>query len=326
MVHLRLVAEPQLTERVLEVLRATPSVCNVIRIPDAAIRPDGDLVMADVAREDASVLLEELRGLGLDQMGTIALEDVDSAISEAAERAERVAPGAAADAVVWEEVETRTSESTQLSFSFLAFMILATLLAGIGILTDSLILIVGAMVVGPEFGPIAGFCVATVQRRRELALRSLAALGAGFPVAIVATFVVTALLRATDFAPTPESLNRATHPATLFISQPNRYSLIVAVLAGIAGMISLTTAKSGALLGVLISVATIPAAANIGVAAAYRDWSEMGGAAAQLGINLSALLLAGIVTLAVERAFFARRRARFHRIVERRQRRRAART
>ena len=40
-------------------------------------------------------------------------------------------------------------------------------------------------------------------------------------------------------------------------------------------MLSLSTAKSGALIGVLISVTTIPAAANIGVAAAYQDWDEL---------------------------------------------------
>lgn len=46
-------------------------------------------------------------------------------------------------------------------------------------------------------------------------------------------------------------------------------------------MLSLSTAKSGALIGVLISVTTIPAAANVGVATAYADWSEVGGATAQ---------------------------------------------
>ena len=48
-------------------------------------------------------------------------------------------------------------------------------------------------------------------------------------------------------------------------------------------MLSLTSAKSGALIGVLISVTTIPAAANIGVAAALGDWSDWRGAMAQLG-------------------------------------------
>ena len=66
-------------------------------------------------------------------------------------------------------------------------------------------------------------------------------------------------------------------------------------------MLSLTSAKSGAIIGVLISVTTIPAIANMGVAAAYTDWAEVGGAAAQLGVNLVALILGGLARLAVQR-------------------------
>ena len=84
----------------------------------------------------------------------------------------------------------------------------------------------------------------------------------------------------------------------------------MAVLAGVAGTLSLSTAKSGALVGVLISVTTIPAAANVGVAAAYGDGSEVAGAAAQLGVNLICIVTAGVATLALQRAFYTRRRRR----------------
>ena len=83
--------------------------------------------------------------------------------------------------------------------------------------------------------------------------------------------------------------------------------MLVALLAGVAGLLSLTTAKSGAPLGVLISVTTIPAAANVGVAAAYRDWSELRGALAQLAINLTCIVLSGVTTLAVQRLGYIRR-------------------
>ena len=126
----------------------------------------------------------------------------------------------------------------------------------------------------------------------------------GFPVAIVVTYLGTLVLRALGFF--PESIGR--HAETLFISDPNRYSVLVAALAGVAGMVSLTTAKAGALIGVLVSVTTIPAAANVAVAAAYHDWGECAGAAAQLVINLVAIVAAALVTLAVQRAISSRRR------------------
>jgi uncharacterized hydrophobic protein (TIGR00271 family) len=234
------------------------------------------------------------------------MEEITSQVSEAADEAARAAAKPTLNAVVWEQVEARTSEEVDLSPIFLAFMVLAGLIAAVGIMLDSPILIVGAMIVGPEFGPIAGLCVATVQRRLDLAKRSLTALAVGFPVAITGAYLFTLIARATDL--TPSDFSSDLHPLTRFISDPDAFSLIVAVFAGCAGMLSLVSTKSGALIGVLVSVTTIPAAANIGVAAAYSDWSEWRGAMAQLAVNLAGILVAGIATLYLQRRFYVRRR------------------
>src|SRR6478752_3312936 len=123
MVHLRIVSPPDRTEAVHDLLCDAESVCNLIRLPQAAARPDGDAIFCDVAREDASVILGQLKDLGIGRDGSIAMENIDTAISRWADEAERRAPGAPADAVVWEEVEERTSESVELSGVFVAFMI-----------------------------------------------------------------------------------------------------------------------------------------------------------------------------------------------------------
>jgi uncharacterized hydrophobic protein (TIGR00271 family) len=304
MIHLRLVVPRDLSDDVHNLLCESDAVSSVIHLEGAGVKPDGDVILCDIAREDASVLIGDLKELGLHERGTIAVEEVDSAISKAAIEAEKAAAGLPSDAVVWEEVEARTSEQTELSASFLAFMAIATMIAAVGVMLDSQVLIIGAMVVGPEFGPIAGFCVAVVHLRRDLARRSILALAVGFPVAITSAFLLTLLLRATGSAP-GEVTDR---PLTDFISHPDEFSVIVALLAGTAGVLSLTSAKSGALIGVLISVTTIPAAGNIGVAAAYGDGDEWVGAMAQLSINLTSILVAGIATLYVQRRLYLRRR------------------
>jgi uncharacterized hydrophobic protein (TIGR00271 family) len=306
MMHLRIVSPTDRTDEVMRVLECTPSVLNIIRLPAAAIRPDGDVILADVAREDASVVLSDLKALKVHEDGSITLEEIDTALSRYAEEAERRAPGAPADAVVWEEVEQRTSENVELSAVFLLFMVLAALIAAVGVYLDSEILIVGAMVVGPEFGPIAGFCVALVQRRRRLALRSGIALAAGFPLAITVVYLATLLAKATGL--TTEEFDTADHQIANLIASPDAFTVIVALCAGAAGMLSLSTAKSGALIGVLISVTTIPAAANIGVAAAYMDGEGWRGSMAQLVLNLTSIVVAGTTVLAVQRLLYARRR------------------
>jgi uncharacterized hydrophobic protein (TIGR00271 family) len=305
------VAPEEVAHQALEVLEASPAVLNIVHLHGAARKPDGDLILCDVAREEASVILGDLKELEIPRVGSIAVEHIETSLSDAAEEAEKAAPGLPSDAVVWEEVEQHTSENTELSISFVAFMVLAMQIGMVGILFDEPILIVGAMVVGPEFGPLAGLSVALVQRRSDLAKRSLRALAVGFPAGVVLAFAAALLFK--EIGLSPETFNTAAHHQTGFISNPDFFSFYVAFVAGIVGMLSLTNAKSGALIGVLISVTTIPAASNVGVAAAYGDWGRAGGAAGQLGINLTSIVLAGVLTLLVQRHAFAVRKRQHER-------------
>jgi uncharacterized hydrophobic protein (TIGR00271 family) len=306
MVHLRVVAPHETAQAALELLKTNPAVCNVVYLEGVVHAPDGDMLLADVAREEASVVVGDLKELCIHETGAISIEPIEVQLSEHADRAEKEAPGAPADAVVWEQVEGRTSEETRLSGTFLVFMVLAGLIASVGIYLNSSILVVGAMVVGPEFGPIAAFCVAVVELRGRLALRSFAALALGFPLAITAVWIASLIFRATGV--TPETFTADDHGLASSISSPDVFAFFVAFCAGMAGMLSLSTAKSGALVGVLISVTTIPAAANVGVAFTYQDWESWRGSLAQLAINVTAILLAGTLTLWFQRMLYRHRR------------------
>jgi uncharacterized hydrophobic protein (TIGR00271 family) len=306
-VHLRIVAPHAECRRVLELLEAEDSAYNIVYLPGSARKPEGDLILCDVARSEVSLLVADLRELDVDVDGSIAIEQIDAEISGGiSESVKRGRNDVGSDPVVWENVSSRTSESVELSHSFLIFMTLAMQIAAVGIYFNQPILIVGAMVVGPDFGPIAGICVALVNRTPGLARRSANALFWGFAVGIVWTVISTLLFK--TIGELPDSINFDSHGLTRFIAQPDFFSFWVAVAAGIIGMLSLTTAKSSVLIGVLISVTTIPAAANIGVAAAYGDWSTMGGAAAQLGVNLACIFVSGFLTLFVQRQMYMTRR------------------
>ena len=310
MVHLRIVAPEGMCREVLGILERTDSVVNVVHLAGAARKPAGDVVLADVAREDASVVIDDLRALGIPAVGSIAVELIDTQISDAATEAVRRAEGAPGDAVIWEDVVSRTSEESTLSGTFVAFFLLAMLITAVGILLDSPILVVGGMVVGPEFGPIAATCVALVQRRGDLAVRSVAALAVGFPLGIVVTVLVVLALKATNI--TPDAFSSDDHGLSNSIANPDFLAFFVAFCAGVAGMLSLTTAKSGALIGVLVSVTTIPAAANLAVAFVYGDSSSWRGSLGQLALNVAGIHLAGVLTLGVQRALYARRSRRHH--------------
>ncbi|WP_404957427.1 DUF389 domain-containing protein [Streptomyces sp. 147326] len=295
MLHLRMITPHHLTEQVVELIDNTVGTTHLVVLTGAARDPEGDLVLCDVAREAADELLQEMRGLGIDKSGSIAVENIDLSISRRADDAEAEAPGEAADAVIWEQLAEATHEESTLTITYAVFMIVATMIAACGVVLDNAILIVGAMAVGPEFGPLAGICTGLVQRRPRLAGRSLIALVTGFAAAIVATTVFSLGMDALDLF--HEGMLDDPRPNTSFIWQPDPFSFVVALLAGVAGMLSLTSAKAGALVGVAISVTTVPAGANAAVALSYGDFPQMWGSAAQLALNLGGIILSGTLTL-----------------------------
>lgn len=298
MVHLRLIVPAHLAPDVFAHLAAHRGVAHVVDVGDVQASPAGRLILCDVAREAANDVVEWLQGQEVHRLGAIVVATVDTVVSDAAAEAEEAAPGQAGDALVWEELEARMRAESTVTGSFLVLMAIAAVIAGVGILLDAPILIVGAMVVGPEYGPLAAICVAAVQRRARPAVRAATTLGLGLAVAAGSSLLASLAFRATGLG--PDSYDLTDRQLTAFISHPDGMAVVVAVLAGIVGMLSLTEGRSGALVGVLVSVTTIPAVANVGVATAYGEWAEVGGAALQLTLNLVGLTVAGVATLAVQ--------------------------
>jgi uncharacterized hydrophobic protein (TIGR00271 family) len=302
--HLRVIVPTDRHQAVLDLLEGDAAVTHLVVFRGVAREPAGDLVLCDVAREGAGAILDALRNLGIVDDGAISVENVDVSLSASGERAEREAPGLGTDAVVWDEVEQRVGDEIELSATYLVFMTVATIIAAIGVLLDQPILIVGAMVVGPDFGPLAALCVGLVKAKRQLALKAALALAVGFPVAMLLTLGAVWLMDAAGLV--EKSMLLADRPLTSFIWRPDALSWVVGFLAGIAGIVSLTSTKSGALVGVLISVTTVPAAANVSVALAYGVYDEAWGSGLQLVVNLAAIVVGGVGALLVQRLFWQR--------------------
>jgi uncharacterized hydrophobic protein (TIGR00271 family) len=305
MLHLRLITPAEKTDDVVRLIDKTVGATHLVVMPGAARSPAGDVVMCDVAREAGDELIGELRKLDLDKTGSIAVENIDLSLSERADKAEDDAPGEGVDAVLWEQLTDATHEESTLSITYLAFITLATMIAACGVVLDNAILIVGAMAVGPEFGPLAAFSTAIVQRHPRLALRSLNALLAGFAVAMLVTVGFSYFMDSVSLF-SAEQLD-ALRPNTNFIYRPDWFSFVVAVLAGCAGTLSLTSAKSGALVGVAISVTTVPAAANAAVAFSYNEYKQAWGSTEQLLLNLLGIVLAGTLTLLFQKWLWRKR-------------------
>ncbi|MBA2640323.1 MAG: DUF389 domain-containing protein [Nocardioidaceae bacterium] len=303
MLHVRVVAPASVATLVVESLREDPTVVHLVVVPGAAVSCPGDLVMFDLARENANQVLGDLRAFGVERDGSISIDETEVLLSDTAHAAERRAPGAPADAVIWDAVQNRVDAESRLSWSFVVFLTLAALIASVGRYLDQPILIVGAVVVGPEFAPVAAICVALATRTWRLLVPATTTLLLGFAIAAAVTWVAWVV---TDLLVDVSTEQAGTGNQTQFIIQPDGWSLVVALLAGIAGILSLTASKSGTLVGVFISVTTIPAVGTIGLTLAVGLGGEAVSALAQLGINLAGLLLSGTLTLLVQRMVWRR--------------------
>jgi uncharacterized hydrophobic protein (TIGR00271 family) len=292
--HLRVIAPEDLRGPILDVLRAEVGVANLQLYPGAAVEPAGDVITADIARESVNEVIKELKALNVQHCGAITLQPLDTILSTRAHEAEDAAEGDPADAVVWDELIARTREDATLTVTFLMFLTLACMIAAIGAVNDSTVTVVGAMVLGPEFGPLAALSLALVQRRLDLARRAAIALLVGFPVAMGTTAVAALACAAVGWLSVDSVLN--VHEVD-FIFRVGPLSFVVALLAGAAGMLSLVSAKSAALVGVFISVTTVPAAGFAVVAAIVGNWRVAAESTAQLAINLLGIVVAGVLVL-----------------------------
>ncbi|QLY32659.1 DUF389 domain-containing protein [Nocardia huaxiensis] len=296
MIRLQVICPADLTPQVLTLLTADPGTAHVSVSKANAVQPQGDTVQADIARAAANDVLDGLTALGLSQSGAITFGSVDYQLSEAAQRAEDAVSGRVGEAVVWQEALQRAWRDGHLTPVFLTLLTIALLLAVIGVATGSPVTIVGAMVVGPEYGPLAAISVGLVRRERAQIRRGALALAVGFPVAMVVTAVATLLWVRLGWIDVEGVENARSFD---FIYDVGPFSFVVALLAGAAGMLAQVTARSAALVGVFISVTTVPAAGLAVAAALAGAWPVAGSSLLQLAVNLLGIVVAGIVVLSL---------------------------
>jgi uncharacterized hydrophobic protein (TIGR00271 family) len=304
MIHLRAVSPPDITDALVPMLRAEPAVMNLIVFRAAVSNPDGDAVHFDVLQGAADDIIGRLRQLGVEQRGSIVLENVDASLHGLADSVSACRTRFQQFTPVWTEVEARIRLGGSYPPSWFGLLVIAGLIGAVGILTNSEILIVGAMVVGPEYGAILSLGFGVTRHDYRRVAHAAAALVIGFTLAVAGALALSLVIRWAGLEPRAYALG--IRPVSSLIDTPNWFSFIVALLAGVVGVISVTESRSSALIGVFISVTTIPAAADIGVSLAFGSGSEAWGSTLQLLLNVTVLTAVTIAGLPTQRALWRR--------------------
>ncbi len=299
MIHLRVVSPPASTGALVDDLSSNSAVLNLNVASGASTNPAGDTLQFDVLNGAANGVFALLRQSGIVERGSISAETVEAWLSDTGQAAERRQSRFEALTPVWELVDARVRSDGMYAPSWYGLLVIAGLIGAIGILTNSQILVVAAMVVGPEYGAISNVAHAGIRRDGPTAGRGLRAILFGFAAAVLATMALGAVIRAAGL--TPHAFELGVRPVSNLINSPDWFSVIVAVLAGVVGIISLTESRAATLIGVFISVTTIPAAADIGLSLSYGSWQEARGSFFQLLLNVTILIVVGMIMLVVQK-------------------------
>jgi uncharacterized hydrophobic protein (TIGR00271 family) len=292
--HLRVTGPSATLADVAGCLDALPGAQHVLRLDE---RDSGRaLVTADLMPDAADAALAAVRRLGVPE-ADVALLRLDSIGP--------TNPRRPLHNVVWADLLSQAGTNARPFARYLVLMAVAGTIAAYGVIYRNPILIVGAMAVSPDTLPVTAACTGLVLRRWRLAARALETLVIGLGVGCAVAFVLTVILRALDLLPSGFEVGEG---GLQGLSTVNSSTILVALAAGIAGMLALETRASAAV-GVAISVTTIPASAYLGVAAGVGEESKATGALVVLGVNVAMLLVGGSATLIVQRAL-ARRSAR----------------
>ena len=294
MIGLEVFGESALLERVASTLDQTDGVSHVARVD--ATRPGYSLVSARVRPRSVDTLLDTLQGLGV-AGGDVTLDRIEVVGALSQGRAERT--------MVWADVLGTAWLNARPLARYLAFMVVAGVIASYGVVDNNGILIVGAMAVSPDLLPITAIAVGIVGRQAELAGRALVTLATGLGAAGLAAAVSTFTQDHLGFIPSGYDV-RATGVLTGLTTISNE-TVVVAFVAGVAGMLALETRASSGV-GVAISVTTIPAVGYFGVAVGLRELDKALGALGVLGVNVLMMVVGAVGTLLLQRALLSRPR------------------
>jgi uncharacterized hydrophobic protein (TIGR00271 family) len=274
-----------------ELLRDLRGVRRVVQQPDQATA-SSVVFVADVEPAAADRLVEEIAALG------IGVDDyLLSRVEVVAPLRHHTTGDRGIDGFAWVEVMGQARANSRPLARYLALINVAAVVAALGVITSSPILIVGAMAVSPDLLPICATCVGIVGRRADLTRRAATTLTLGLALVVVTAAVLSALLKWTGLLPDGFTVQQSSLST---LAHTDYSTVLIALAAGVAAMLSFETRASAAV-GVAISVTTIPASAYLGVAIGGGGISEALGALAVLLINVSLLIVSGSLTLAIQR-------------------------
>jgi len=188
-----------------------------------------------------------------------------------------------------QEIYVDISETAKLSWVYISFVVISTVLAAIGLIRGNVIVTIGAMVIAPFLGPNIALALATTLVDKSLAVRAFKANITGIFTSIFIAFLIGYIfpVKPEMFIITP-------------VSEVNVTDIVVAMASGFAGALSFTTGIPLSLVGVMVAIALLPPLVGCGLLLGSGHYHYAFGALLLFLTNLIAINLSGVFTFSAQ--------------------------
>ncbi|SEO35652.1 TIGR00341 family protein [Halorientalis persicus] len=228
------------------------------------------IVYAPLPNPAVEPVLERLQDAGIDDEAYTVVVEASTVVSRRFEELEdRYAEQEEVDEgrIAREELQSRAKELAPTLRTYATMTVISAIIATAGLLLDSPAVVVGSMVIAPLIGPAMAASVGTVLDEDELFVRGVKLQVLGMLLAVVSAAAFAVFVRYARLVPPGIEITQV--PEIRERLAPDFLSLAVALGAGVAGALSLSSGVSAAIVGVMIAVALIPPAATVGIGIAW---------------------------------------------------------
>lgn len=297
---------PDLTERTVAAIREVEGVIGLqVQLGSSRI-PEGDVISLSVTNEALHRIMGGMQKLGLRERDEVVIRTSEPLMLLRKEQNRSILRSSIECS--WEEIESMIAKGSNMTINGLLLMATAGFIAGIGVTTETIHLVIGAMAIAPGFLPIVRVVNGLLARMQSWR-SGLTDLALGYLTLVAAAAASSLLMQLIGKGGLGDGSSTYLRDGSLiaFWTTITPEGIAVSVAAALAGAILLVENRTLLTAGVMIALALIPTATLVGVGVASGDFSLAGAGLLRWLIDVAIVAFAALIILGWKSSSILRR-------------------
>lgn len=294
----------EVASAVLSQLDGIEGILGTARQPNASLSPPGDIVTIHTTNEAVRGVLDRLTEIGVPSRGTILTSELKSIVCPTHQKSVEDE----SNETTWEEMAVLLRQDTNIDTNYLALTFLAGAIAAVGLWTDKIHVVVGAMVIAPAFEPLLRIPFGLISGPARMTSNGLRSCAAGYFMMLIGGAIALFILRAIDTGMTAGNELEARFWVTYW-STFTAPGVFASFLGATAGAFVVSGLRSVLTTGVMITLSLVPSITLVGMAMANGDMPLAADAFTRWSVDVALVILMGAAVLGLKQKLVHRRRS-----------------